>query len=491
MKITLIYPPWSPLLGLPVHPPLVTPTLSAVLEREGYEINALDLNIFTFNRVSPRYKVFWKPDRTKYWADEKLFYKVTYPLFVQKFCKAWLHKILTTNPDIICFSVYYSSKWCSLLISKEIKKYYRNKVIIFGGPECSLWTGKQFLETGNVDVIVIGEGEITLPEVIETIKENKISKPGPGILIKEGGKLKYGGEREPIKNLDKLPFPNFSSLDLKEYIQTSRELILPTLWSRGCLNNCHYCTHNIVWRHYRERSPENIVRELKYLKERYGVTRFQICDSAITWNPKRLERICDYIIKEPLNIKWEAFGRPDKWIDKKLLYKLRDAGCEQLRYGIESGSQKVLDKMGRRTEILHIERVIRDTSQTGIKVLSHFMVGYPGESWIDFMKTLWFILKNRKYFNRILVHYCEVYRGSALYKNPARYGIILGEKISHNVNCWRTRNYSNTYFIRLIRYALIFLLCYFVKEKTCSPNIFVCILNRIKYHIWSHFPQKL
>ena len=479
----MIYPPWAPVIDVGAFPPLSIASLCGVLRKEGYEVKGFDFNIVAFNRVPKKYKSFWKSDHSRYWSDKKLFYEITFPLLLKEFCQEWVRQILESKAQIIGFSVYFTSKWTALLLAKEIKKCGRDHTIIFGGPECSLKTAKEFLNE-NVDKIVIGEGEYTLIELVNTLsKGNDIEIPGVCMRRKNG--IIYGGAREPIKHLDELPFPNFESLDLDEYKKSSNQIFLPVMWSRGCLGKCAYCGHRIVWKCYREKSPEKVVSELIYLVQTYKISNFHIYDSSITWNPNRLEKICDYIINCGLEIKWDAFGRPDKEVTKELLGKLYKAGCRELRYGVESGSQKILEKMGRGTNVAVMQNVIRNTWNSGIKVVVHVVAGFPGESLKDFWKTVLFLLKNRKYLTRISPHYCEIYPGTALQKDPLRYGIIFPKGIFTNPNAWKTKYPLNTYFIRVIRYIILFLLSYYAKERTTAPNIFICILNRIKFSFQS------
>ncbi|MDA3819066.1 MAG: radical SAM protein [Candidatus Delongbacteria bacterium] len=352
--------------------PLGVCALKAYLKKNGViNTSVLDLNIKSF--LNAEHKYLWEDEKLKYWLYEDLFYKKILPILD---IDNMLRQIFAKNPDVIGFTVNAASIHSALYLIREIKKHTKVRVVA-GGALCHENNAKIFLNSG-VDAVVIGEGEETLLELVNDFTLHK------GVYMLDDGKPVYGGKRD-LLDIETLPFPDFDDI-IDDYCNIGSHVWVSTSFVRGCPNKCAFCEESPFWNRVRQRSPEKIVEELTFLKERYNTNYFYKSDSILAANPKTLERVCDYIIDNNLQLHWFSQARLDKWLTKDLLVKMSKAGCTDLSFGAESGSQKVLDFMHKNTNVSEMVRIIKEARQAGINVNITLMVGAPKENLIDFLK---------------------------------------------------------------------------------------------------------
>lgn len=429
------------------NPPLALSMLSAYLRSRGKEVYNFDLNNELFHQVKEEDKQLWLLSNESFWDNRSkaLKFKSDYSELMGSF----IDKILTTEADIIGFSIFNSSKELSLLMAKEIKDRAKDKIIIFGGPDCfPHMEGLQIINEGSIDAMVIGEGEVTLGELVSQIDSLGKINFCRGAWIKKENKVIDCGNSESFADLNKLPFADFSDFSLGLYEEPNR---LPIYLSRGCPNSCVYCNENIYWRGYRSRSGERVFEEMKYqLKIHSQVRHFDFADQLVNGNPWELVRLADLIIKEGLKITWagQAIIRP--YMTSELLDKLKQSGCICLAYGMESGSQRILNLMKKGFTVEVAQRVLSDTHKAGIHVVVNFMFGFPGETETDFKKTLDFVDKNRECISTVnpSPSYTAIGKSSYLYNNASEFNIDL----SSGHLFWKSKNGDNTYEIRKSRY---------------------------------------
>ncbi|MHC1635135.1 MAG: B12-binding domain-containing radical SAM protein [Candidatus Methanospirareceae archaeon] len=411
-------------------PPLSVAYLAASLRKEGYPTHLLDFNIRTKEKRELRKKIM---EWSQYVHGYEPFLGLIFPEYfhfednvfskeLKRLVEVWVKEILGRNPQIIGFSVYNSSALVSLLLAKRIKEENKDVLIVFGGPDCALWMrGNFFIRTNFVDVVVLGEGEETIVDIARAYEKDGKVKGVAGCVINRGGKIEHCGERPLIKDLDSLPFPDFDGLPIGSY---GNKLIFPILSSRGCTMNCSFCNERVYWKRYRERSAENVVSEFKHQKEKYGVFHFRLNDSLVNGNVRRLEKLCDLIIKEGIEIYWGGYARA-KGMTKELLEKMHKAGCRYLLYGIDSASQSVVDKMQKKVKVEEMEKIIRWTKEAGIWVHTCWIAGFPTESEEDFERSVEFIKRNARFIDSFVVIPCRIKESVDLYNNPEKYGIVI------------------------------------------------------------------
>jgi anaerobic magnesium-protoporphyrin IX monomethyl ester cyclase len=448
MRVALVLcPSWS----IEV-PHLAMAMLSAYLRRDGHQVFTFDLNNDFYHNCIEDYKNKWRQGEDWSWVD---------PVYVSRFVAAHEHmikeavnKILTTDAQVIGFSVYHCTELISLELARRIKEGDKQRIIVFGGFQCLReLKGGVFIQDKSVDIVVLGEGDQTLSELVRMMgKDNKIDFC-PGTILKMNGNIIDCGDRAPVIDLDSLPFPDFS--DFPSFLYENSNA-LPFLFSRGCFQKCVYCTVNTFWKSYRSMSADRCFKEIKWQLENFnGVNHFFFYDALINGNIKELSRLCDLVIDAadkgimPL-IKWRAQAIIRAEMTAELLNKMKKAGCFSLSYGIESGSQRVLDKMKKYFKIPDAECVIRHTHEAGIEVALNFMFGFPSETEEDFQETLGFIRRNREYIDQIFPSesFCYIDKSTYLYEHCEEFGISSYP----NSSFWESLDGRNNYPERLRRF---------------------------------------
>lgn len=443
MKIVLIQSPcWT------IHqPPLAAAYLSAVLKANGFAVKAYDLGIELYNSISGEHKHMFEMSNNSYWMHK--FDETKKVLDVDRYIEKWADQILEENPSVIGFSMYWTTTEISFLLAKKIKDKDPSKTIIFGGPSClKEERAFDFINRKYIDIVVVREGEETLLEIAKRREAGQELVGIRGALIKKDGKIIDNGERDFIKGLNDIPMPDFSDFDIERYAPF---VSLPVLTSRGCIGRCTFCSEKNFWLSYRYRTAENIFEELKSQKDKYNIEDFYFVDSLINGNIEELSKLCDLIIGNKLKVNWGGKARIDKRITLEFLTRMKNAGCQALDYGIESGSQKVVNDMRKGIDIKVAGKVIRNTYRAGIRANCFFIIGYPTEAFGDFLKTIFFVIRNRKFIDKISPGSgCGIPPGSYLHKHSDELDILIGDGYSD----WRTRNGKNTYKIRKNRLNL-------------------------------------
>jgi anaerobic magnesium-protoporphyrin IX monomethyl ester cyclase len=232
-----------------------------------------------------------------------------------------------------------------------------------------------------------------------------------GITFRKNGQIVRTPNRPFIQNLDELPHPAYHAFPLDKY-RVFGKMYLPIITSRGCPFQCTFClASQMCGKRFRTRSPKKVVDELIWLKDVHGANAFAFYDDTFTFDKKRANEICEEIIQRKLNLPWDCRTRVDQ-ITKEMLVKMRDAGCKLIHYGVESGSQKMLDSVKKGTTVEQNAKAIKLTKEIGIYVAISVVVGYPGETPEMLQQTMDFIKKTKPDF----VYVCEAipYPGTEL-----------------------------------------------------------------------------
>lgn len=280
---------------------------------------------------------------------------------------------------------YNYVKW----LADQIKHISPNKKIILGGA-LATFTPQTVLENTNVDICVISEGEKVIVELLHNIDHpEKVD----GIWYKKNNQIFNTKSRTYIKNLDSISFSAYDLFPMDLYLKNS--FILNTrgeavkiktanvICGRGCPFNCHFCSK--VFQGLRLRSIDNIIEEIKYFKKEYNIEGVFFNDELVVVNKKRIYELCDKI--RPLNLKWNCQGRVDT-VDYELLKYMKKSGCTAVGYGIESGSQNILENMNKKTRVEQAEKAIKNTKKAGLFPIVQVMFGYPGETKETIQETI-------------------------------------------------------------------------------------------------------
>lgn len=433
-------------------PPYAMCLLAALVRKDGHEALLFDLNNAFYHTSPQSLRKMWDDkDYYSYWENKE---SVSGLLDKNKeMLDFYVNKILNTGAQIIGFTVQFSSVWASLEMAKMIKERDRSRVIVFGGPDCSRQqNGDYLIKQDCVDIVVCAEGEAPLFEIINSFEKLEEKYAIKGCLLFRDGRISEGGYCPGPQELDKLPVPDYSDfkddIELRMYKEPHR---LDVLDSRGCPVCCHFCSEWQFWGKFRSKTGQKIFEEISsHLEDFPQVNYFYFIGSLLNGDIKALEVFCDLVISNDLKIQWagQAIVRPE--MTKELLRKMKQAGCAWLGYGIESGSQKVLEKMNKKFSLGVAERVLRQTKEAGIAVQANFMFGLPTETPEDFSQTLKFLRGNRKSMDTILASqsFCVIDKGTYLYNHPDEFGIRNKE---HHLY-WDSNNGENAFPERMRRY---------------------------------------
>lgn len=305
------------------------------------------------------------------------------------------------RPDVVGITTLTPPMKHVVQITRIIKNTNPDCLVVLGGVHPTAFPEKTMEESG-ADFAIIGEGEITFYEIAKGVSENNL-RPGEilGVCYKSAdGKLIKNKSRPYIENLDSIPFPARQLYDLKKYYSaptkkvSDEPMVTPILTSRGCAFKCVHCISNVLWsRAVRFRSSDNVIAEIEECVNKYGVREFNVLDDTFTLKKDRLMEICRKIIDRNLKIFWICFSRVNT-IDEEMAEIMRKAGCRKISFGLESGSQKILDLMNKNATIAMGIKAVNAVRKKGIEAHASFMFGNIGETketireTINFAKSL-------------------------------------------------------------------------------------------------------
>ena len=283
-------------------------------------------------------------------------------------------EIKNRQPNIVAVTsatLTYKSALKIVKISKEVNP---NCVTIMGGSHVTFWDDKALQECSELDIVVRREGENTLLEIVQKIETGKSFEDTIGITFRKNGQIIRNPDRPYIENLDELPFPaiHLWPLECFKYV--------PIITGRGCAYWCNYCScPRIGGRKYRVRSPKMVVDEIEYLNKKFGAKRFTFLDDTFTFIQSRAKEICQEIINRNLKIQWDCNNRVDS-VSKELLLKMKEAGCTDVFFGLESGSQVIINAMNKGFTIDQAIKAFKWAKEAGLTVFAHTILGFPGET---------------------------------------------------------------------------------------------------------------
>ena len=251
---------------------------------------------------------------------------------------------------------------------------------------------QEYLEKG-ADFILIGEGEVTLLELLNAITQDKrrSSTRYRSCFQKNGSTVKTP-PRNVLRDLDSLPFPAWDIIDLEPYrkmwMESAGYFSMNMGTTRGCPFKCNWCAKPIYGNRYNSRSPQNVVTELKMLKERYQFDHIWFCDDIFGLKPGWVNEFADLVKKEKLRFRFKIQSRADLLVQENYIEALARAGCDNAWMGAESGSQKILDAMDKGTTVEQIYEATRMLKKHEIKPSFFIQFGYLGETKEDIEKTI-------------------------------------------------------------------------------------------------------
>jgi len=250
-------------------------------------------------------------------------------------------------------------------------------------------------EAPFLDFYITKEYESVTPALFEALSHGSDVREVHGIAYRDDGNIATTADPQPVTNYDGLPLPAFDLLpSLSPYhINTPHGKPFTIMYaSKGCPFACNFCT--VRRTSFKKRSAESILKELRYVKGHFGLRTVSFFDETFTIDKKRVVELCDGINQEKLNIKWYCNTRVEL-VSRELLQKMRDGGCRGIAFGVESGSQKILDNVEKGNTVEEAEQAIKMTKQAGVKAYCSFIIGLPGEDWSTVRETIAFVKRTR------------------------------------------------------------------------------------------------
>ena len=368
MKVCLIHPPQPNSLDDRLDIPLGQLYLATVLRDAGYEVKVVDLSSIY----------------TKQWPE------------------------LIGWADVYGFTIYTPSYGMCKELLRLARQINPNSVSVAGGAHPSALPEETIKD---FDYVVIGEGELALRDLVTSLEKGKST--GPRVI------------RYPlIENLDSLPYPDLGLIDIHSYNRrVDGQASLSFVTSRGCPNTCAFCCNFMFGKKIRFRHLDNVIDELSSIKSKYGVRNFIFYDDTMTLDKNRVKEMSKLF--KQLDIRFRANGTV-RVNDPEVYEDLYAAGCRNIAFGVETGSQELLRKMKKHTTVEQIKKAIKNAKAAGLIVKVFLIVGFPGETYQTIQETADLMLECRPHqytlFNFVPFPGCDVWN------NPQDYGITYFEK---------------------------------------------------------------
>ncbi len=354
MKVLLINPPYNSskykFIGL-VTPPLGIAYIAAVLETDGVEVRiidtpAVDMDFETIKREVENY-----------------------------------------SPDLVAITAVTPTISSALKTAEISKKACPGTLIVLGGYHPT-FTYQELLKNDYIDVVVLGEGEYTMLELVQALDKGEDLSKVKGIACKSF----KTSSRDIIEDLDSIPFPARHLLPMDDYKIMNMKFTVGTLISgRGCPYHCSFCASSAMHGHkMRLRSSKNVVDEMEHLIEDHDTEILAFMDDTFTLNKKRVYDICDDIKERNIDNYWGCTARVDT-ISEDLLKKMKDAGCITLFLGVESADQQSLDELNKKITIDKIKKTFELTKKHGIRTIASVALGMPGDTRNSIKSTIKFV----------------------------------------------------------------------------------------------------
>ena len=394
MKILLIYPYFLETRVLTVEDvstvPLGVYYVAAVLKQKNYNVEVL--NWHDINAT---------PDKIKNILVEK-------------------------KPDVIGFSILHGNRWGGLEIARIAKQIDPRVTVVFGGVGATFLWEHFLIHFSAVDYIVIGEGEQTFLNLVRNLESGRPEaiQSLDGLAFRKEGRVVRTADAAPITPLDDLPDP-------ARYF-TYQHLSL----TRGCAGDCTFCGSPRFWgRHVRFHSADYFVEQIQRLYQK-GIHFFYFSDDTFTVKKKRVIKVCKKIIGKELNITWNAISRVD-YINEEILFWMRKAGCIQISYGVESGSEKIRNFLQKKITTENILNAFTLTQNYGIMARAYFIYGCPEESWQTIQETIDLIDRIKPLST--VFYILDIFPGTRLYED-------FKDRLKHTDDIWLKRIEDIMYF---------------------------------------------
>jgi len=389
--VTLIRPPAIALASSfnvsSLTPPLALAYLSAALIKENFSVTNID-------SIGEGLHSVYKLERNPMMESQGL-------------RPAEIIARIPTNTNLIGVSCMFSLEWPATRdLILLIRKAFPNTTIIIGGEHATALPQFNFQDCPAIDAIVLGEGDRILVDIADRLCRGEAIADLPGVVTRENPdptvKKSYdGASGERIRELDKLPWPAWHITPLPVYIENKLTFgrmvgaTMPILGSRGCPYECTFCSNPQMWgRRYLTRSAKDVVNEIIFYKEKYGITAIEFYDLTPIIKKSWILEFCDELISNKVNIKWQISGGTRcEAIDEEVIVRAKQSGCEYIGFAPESGVQAVLDRIKKKIKLSHMLNLLKLARKHDVATRCNLIIGFPEDTRVEILKTMLFQIK--------------------------------------------------------------------------------------------------
>lgn len=333
-------------------------------------------------------------------------------------------ELLKRKPDLVALTALTPTIGRALETAQVVKETLPDSIVVMGGYHPT-FNFIETLEDENVDIVIRGEGEYIMLNLVQALENQSSLHDVKGIVFedKNSKEIVVNPEAPLIQDLDELPFPALNLLPMKKYRLLDMDTHMTTMiTTRGCPMQCSFCSSAAMHgKKIRERSIENIVDEIEYLKTNYDINTIAFMDDTFTLKKRKVMAICDEILKRNIEIMWGCTSRVDT-LDEKLLKKMKEAGCITIFIGVESADQQQLDNMCKNTTIAKIENAFKIAHKLKIRTIASVALGMPGDTKEIMNKTVKFVHKLKP--NYAIYSLATPYPGTRFYKEAFEKNLI-------------------------------------------------------------------
>jgi len=375
-------------------PPLGLAWIASVLERRGHEVKIVD---------SP-----------------------TLGLSIGDFVKI----VESWSPDVVGLSSLTPTIRLAYKAAKAVKAVDEDIKVVVGGVHATFMWREVLEECPHVDYVVLGEGEETMSQLIEALEKEAKPRGISGIALRnESGEAVMTGPWRPV-DLERLPPPARHLLPMDRYTVFDRPVrVVHIMASRGCPYGCIFCATSYYFgRRVRFRRVEQVLDEVAECADKYKTKTFAFTDDELTINKRWFDSFLKGLRERGLDIRWTCGSRVDS-VDERLLARMFSSGCTTIYFGVESGSQETIDKIGKRIDLRQAEKVFEAIRKVGGSAVATFILGFPWETVDDMKKTIKFALKLDPDYAQFT--YATPYPGTPLYEMAKEHDLIVDHDWSH------------------------------------------------------------
>jgi hypothetical protein len=440
--------------------------VAGIAQDAGWTVRIADLNIEVFRAVSAAEQVYWENDYAGLWCNPAFVAQLydKHRGTIESLLRGLVHG---KSFELIGFSVNSFTRHATLHAAPFVASLCPRVPILFGGPDCfPLEHGIRYLRDPGYkpDLILQGEAEVALPLLLHRYAATGVLPTDvPGFAHRQHGTIIDNGEPELPSLRQCRVLADYSQFPLEAYAFPGR---FYTFLSRGCINRCAFCNERLNFRRFRCRRAEDVFAEIQRalpLFQRFREEPFvDFADSMVNADLKELERLCDLIVESGVRIQWGVQSHLRAEMSRELLEKMKTAGCVGFFWGFESAAQRVVDRMGKRFQLVNARRIIAETSVLGMENHLALIVGFPGETPADVVESAMFVLEHRDNPHMVFMSIaaCIIKRNTQLYTQPAAFGIAeaspaLNADIDSLGTYWCTADQRNTIETRSIRHFVM------------------------------------